>query len=515
VVVIVVDQMRIDYLSRYADQYSGGLARLNREGIAFTDAHHDHALTYTAPGHASLSTGVYPRKHGIVSNFWWTHDRRRTIYAVEDTVRVLGAPDVPGSSPSLLLREPLGSWLKRVHPESNVFSVSLKDRAAILMAGPDADAAYWLAEGRFVTSEWYLEAYPEWVTAFNEAALSQSSWPAAWDRLHPEASYGASREDDFPAEADGVRTTFPHLFEEEASAPAYHSGPWESPFGDERALAFARTLIAEEGLGDDATPDLLMISASAADVIGHAYGPYSQEVQDYYLRLDRMLQSFFETLDTTIGPDAYLVALTSDHGVLPMPEELQRRGVASKRIDPIHIAKTAVEAARRRLGLSDLPASVGEDIVLRFPGGFMSDSSLAVIRQAIADELLRREEVADVFTHEELVDRRTRRRPFLEQYRRSYHPERSPDLLVRYKEHYLPVASPTGTSHGGPYAYDTHIPMVFLSHAFRAARHARQVAAVDLAPTLATLMRIEAPDDLDGAVLREVIRATRLDPRLP
>lgn len=515
VVVVVVDQMRSDYLTRFADQYSGGLSRLSRDGVVFVEARHDHAITLTAPGHATLATGTYPGKHGIVSNSWWSSDFSRTVYAVEDTVSVIDAPEVPGSSAALLLREPLGSWLKQANPASKVFSVSLKDRSAILMAGSNADAAYWMAGGRFVSSSSYLEHYPDWVTRFNASSVIDSYFTQGWHRLYDEAAYGASREDDFPAEADGVHTTFPHLFEGDVPGPAYYDGLSATPFADELTFSFAGMLLEEERLGDDAATDLLMISVSAADGIGHAYGPYSQEVQDYYLRLDRMLESMLTQLDGAVGAHNYLLVLTSDHGVMPMPEEMLRRGTAAGRVDMPGLVRSAAETVRQRLSLDELPVGVADGVVLRIPRGAVPDSSLAVLRRALADELMLHDAVADVFTRDELIDRRTKDRPFLQAFRNSYHTDRSPDLYVLYKEYYLATESPTGTSHGSPYPYDADVPLIFLHAAFPPMHVDRPVRTVDLAPTLAALMRIGAPDDLDGRPIPEVLRAAREGPPLP
>lgn len=513
-VVLVVDQMRADYLTRFADQYTGGLARLTRDGVVFTDAHHDHAITHTAPGHAAIATGVHPSRTGIVANAWWDRAAWRSVYAVEDTVALAGVQGVPGSSPANLLRETLGDWLKRQHPSSKVFSVALKDRAAIAMGGHHADAAFWFLDqlGYFVTASSYLTRYPDWVAAFNATRHADAYFDDGWTRLLGEDAYQASREDAFPAEADGKNTTFPHRFSGEAPGPGYYAELQATPFGDDLTFTFARDLIRHENLGADRVPDLLFVGASAADYIGHAYGPYSQEVQDYYLRLDRMLADFLDFLDREVGSDEYVVVLTADHGVMPMPEELQRRGIEARRVDPLQVVRPIVEQTRQQMGLDKIPFAYASGLYLDRRAFTNPDSTLPTLRRALAVAFREQEEIEDAFTYDELADPDTPDRPYLTQHRGSFYPERSPDVMILLKEHYLSTGQPTGTTHGTPYPYDTHVPLLFLDTTMPAAQHTVRVNTVDLAPTLAALLHLAAPSDLDGQALPEVIRAPSLPP---
>ena len=510
VVVVSVDQMRADYMIRFADLFNGGLARMNRDGIVFTDAHHGHAVTSTGAGHASISTGVYPHRSGIVDNSWWDREAKRSVYVTEDTVSILGISGAPGSSPANLLCETVGDWLKQQSPDAKVFSVALKDRASILMAGHEADAAYWYydTEGVFVTSSYYMSAYPDWVTTFNTSGIVDTFLETGWARLLDETAYSISREDNFPNEMDGKNTTFPHLFSTPTPGPEYYSELYQTPFGDELAFSFARDLVFHEGLGADAIPDLLFIGASAGDGVGHAYGPFSQEVQDYYLRMDLMLQSFFEFLDEEVGSNEYIIVLTADHGVLPMPEELRRHGIDAGRFDPQPLIRQQVEKTSDKLGI---------ETRLRFANGLYLDIrerngqniTRQQVRKAIADDLRDLDLVEDVFTFDELVDPQTPDRPFFQQYSRSFYPDRAPDLMLRYKEYYLPIRQTTSTSHGSPYEYDTHVPLIFLDPVRRAARHDTRVYAVDIAPTLASLLNIVVPEELDGKKLQEVLQVGR------
>lgn len=507
-VVLVVDQMRADYMDRFAGRYEAGLARLAARGVVFTEAHQDHALTLTGPGYATVATGVHPARSGIVGNDWWDRVQRRRVYAVEDPDSpILDVDAAEGRSPRWLLRDTLGDWLKRDRPGGRVFSVAIKDRAAILMGGQAPDGVFWYDDdsGAFVTSSFYAARTPEWVARFNRAGWADRYLEEGWNRLRAPESYAASREDAFVAEADGVHTTFPHRFGAGAPGPAYYRALRTTPFADELTLRFVRELISAEGPGDDGVPDVLFVGLSAADSVGHAFGPYSQEVEDYYLRLDGMLGRLLDFLDRRVGRERYLLALCADHGVLAMPEELQRRGVDAGRVSSSEAWKVfsaAGERAASELGLSAAPGfGYVNGLVLGLDGERLSDDQRARFRSGVAAALREQTMFDDVFTYDELIDEATEDRPYLEMYRRSFHPQRAPDLLSLGREHYLISAGPTSTTHGSPYRYDTHVPLIFFGHGLAGGRHDERVGIVDLAPTLAYLLGLTPPDDLDGRVL--------------
>jgi predicted AlkP superfamily pyrophosphatase or phosphodiesterase len=513
VVVISVDQMRPDYLERFGEQFDGGFARLAAQGTFFTDAHHDHAITETAPGHATLATGVVPARSGIVSNDWWDRKHGRAVYAVEDRGSpILGDTIAPGRSPDNLERETVGDWLKRASKNSKVFSVATKDRAAVLMGGKRADGVYWYnpGTGRFVTSRHYQKNYPEWVEEFNDGKLVDSYFAQGWSKFAPEEAYHLSREDDFRPEADSVHTTFPHSFLGEGPGPDYYYDLQYTPFGDELALTFARDLVINEELGTDDVVDLLLFSASAADRVGHEFGPYSQEIQDYYLRLDRWLGEFFTFLDDRVGVGNYVVALSSDHGVSPVPEEMSRRGLDAKRITAEEwwlLLEGAFLQALMKMDPLSQPSVVSlfpGGLVIRFPESHVSDEQMRTLRSLIAEALKVSELVEDVFTHDELREGKDDR-PYFEAYLRSFHRERTPDLIIRFKKNYLRRVEPRGTTHYTPYAYDTHVPMIFMGPGISSGRYSERVLSVDFAPTVATILGVRPPDDLDGRILEQAV----------
>lgn len=524
-VVLVVDQMRADYLERYADLYTGGLARLRREGAWFTDGHVQHALTYTAPGHASVATGRHPAHHGIVANDWFDRDARKTVYAAEDPqappALASGSADLPGRSPRLLEGPGFGDWLKAAEPDARVFSVALKDRSSVLMGGQRPDRAYWYAAevAGYVSSTWYADGAPPpaWVATFNASGAALLRFAQGWTRLRDLSVYLRSGPDRVDAEADGKRTEFPHLFDDgtPGARAAFAKELLTTPFGDELTLKFARALVDAEQLGADGTPDLLMISCSSADYVGHAYGPHSHEVEDYYLRLDGYVGELLTYLDEHVGKDRYVLALTADHGALPLPEEARLRGHPAARRVVEGVYKTqARSAALVGLATLKLPETalmhLGED-------GLWLDAAVAEaagvtpadMRAAVATALRGLDFVADSFTADELAGPVDPQRPFMTGYQRSYFAARSPDVVLRFKEWNLVDARERGTSHGSPYAYDTHVPVLFFGAGVRAGLHAQPAGTVDVAPTLAALLGIKTPGDLDGRNLAPKITTPR------
>lgn len=518
VVLLVVDQMRADYLERFADLYSGGLDRLRRDGAVFTDAHVRHALTFTAPGHASASTGSHPSSHGIVSNEWYDRASGEVVYASADPqVRPLAtgerAPS-SGRSPAQLLRPAIGDWLKGHDPQAKVFAVAFKDRSSVMLGGQHPDRAYWFdaTAGGYVSSSWYGEAMPAWVAAFNAEGAPYKRFAEGWQRLREPEAYARSGPDRVDVEHDGARSEFPHVFDDgspQARESFLKELQW-TPFGDELTLSFAERMVREEQLGKDDHPDVLLVSCSSADYVGHRYGPMSHEAEDYYLRLDGWLGQFLATLDAEVGRGNYVLALTADHGAIPLVEELAKSGQKSARrvvLDDFEArVKTVARAAVLALGL---PESVvlhvaEEGVWLDTAAAASKGVGADTLRAAVAEQLRTLEFVAETFTAEQLLAPGSGDTPYLTLYRRSYVPERSPDVLMRVKEWTL-VHLATGTSHGTPYRYDTHVPVLFFGGAVAAKRVDRPVGTVDVAPTLVELLGLTPPAGVDGRSLAAAV----------
>ncbi|MEX0907400.1 MAG: alkaline phosphatase family protein, partial [Gemmatimonadota bacterium] len=389
VVLLVVDQLTTGHLERYGDLYTGGLRRVLDTGVRFRDGVHDHAGTYTAPGHASLSTGVHPARSGIVGNDWrvWRDGRWQNMYSAEDPASpILGAPDRPGRSPANLLRGGLADWMLAADPQARVVSVAGKDRSAILLAGRAPGIVYWYHDGehRFVTSSHYLEQDPSWVVDFNESRLPGFVAEPCWRNELPPAMAARARRD--PAAAEGGFSSCA----DGDSTRALARWLLASPQLDAATFAFAETAIHEMQLGQRGSTDFLAVSLSQADRIGHAYGPWSAQQADNLVRLDRELGGFLDMLDRTIGRDRYVVAFSSDHGVLPMPEYLQEEDMTGRRVNREMAAATA-EARRQITEAGGRTPELTTRIAAQF-------EALDFVEQVLHREALESTAPADSFT---------------------------------------------------------------------------------------------------------------------
>ncbi|MCG3120360.1 MAG: Alkaline phosphatase PafA [bacterium] len=511
VVVIVVDQMRYDYLVRFAGLFSGGFAKLLHEGAVFTKVHHDHAGTETAPGHATLLTGSYPSHHGIIGNNWYDRATDKSQYCVDDEASplVTSLTETPsvGKSPRRLLRHTLGDWLKAKFPNAKVISISGKDRSAILMGGYEADAAYWFSHntGGFVSSRYYFEALPEWAAQWNTERRANHYFGKPWEKSRPETDYFVAREDFFTAEGDGEHTTFPHAYvsDEEVLADSslakidkrFYDWLAATPAVDALTLEFAQQALVSEKLGADATPDLLLVSLKATDLIGHAYGPLSQESEDNLLRLDTELGNFFAFLEAKVGLKNCVIALSADHGVLPLPEELRRRGFESARIlaaEALDEMKSVEKELQQEWGFHQpiFKTYLG-DVNLNNAAADSLRLSPAELRARVAVKLRSLSFVSDIFTSDELSATDGADRENLVLQRHSFQPDRGPDLTMQLKPYYLVRDNPQGTTHGSPYAYDSHVPLIFWGERFKPGRVETPHKTVDLAPTLAYLLNLD------------------------
>jgi len=492
VTLVVVDQLPMPLLSEYDSLFTGGFRRLLDHGLSFTQASHAYAQTHTAAGHATLGTGVVPARHGIVANGWREKGERdwEVVNAVGDTVRILGASWAEGSSPANLRRTGLADWLMEAHPQAKVLSVAAKARSAIGMAAKSRTHVYWMNtfEGRFVTSTYYRPQLPEWVTRFNEDVLPGFFADSVWTSEVPPRWEVLSRRDTVAYEGDGEHTYFPHTYLEEADPSddgAFNFWVATTPRLDAATLAMAAFAAAQLELGQDDVPDLLAVSLSQTDIVGHAYGPHSREQLDNLLKLDRELGAFFALLDDRVGPDRWAAALTADHGALPLPEYLVEQGVEARRttLDELQEMIIAARTAERAGDPEAAPERVA-DALRPFP----------LVEQLWTGRELLEAEPADSFSV---------------LFARSYYPGRAVgyfgdmDVLVRYPERVIPTTGQRGTDHRTGYWYDRHVPLVFMGPAVAQGASAEPVRAVDVAPTLAGLLGIPVPPDLDG---RSILR---------
>jgi predicted AlkP superfamily pyrophosphatase or phosphodiesterase len=494
IILLVVDQGRADYLERFRPLLKHGFHRLLEEGVVFTDTLHHHSDTKTAPGHASIVTGKHPSHHGVIANSWFDPTSGKTVDAVEDD------RFDPEWSPHRLLASTLGDWLKDSDPRSKVFGASAKPRAAVLVSGKNADAAYWYDQenGHFVTSDYYQEVEPDWLTDFHRELFVDRYFGQAWEPLPEVVSVGADYEIE-PVEREPFEHRFPHPLGRATVAPEEHF--YEdlydaSPFVDDYLGVFAKALIRSEGLGRDAATDFLGLSFSAADNVGHDWGPNSPELLDVILRLDRTLGDLLAFVDEEIGREHVVVALTSDHGANPLTAYLQRHGVEARRfgVDDILCFQRLEGDLERRFGEGKW-----------FAADLFLDRELAAARGIALAELEAETRrllegcpgVARVWTRSEIESGAAAQEPLGDFFINSFHPERSPDFMVQLEEHFLAWTS-LATTHGSVYRYDTHVPWLLRLPSGTGGVITAPVFTVDVAPTLAGLVGLAPPGDIDG-----------------
>lgn len=519
-VVISIDQFRADYLDRFAPWFSpGGFARLRSGGLEFTDCHYEHAYTKTAPGHALILSGVHADVNGIVDNAWVDRCTWRPVLAVGDPDSpIVGAvpnrlpPEPlrydPGRSPRNFQARTVGDMLKQQHgSDSRVLSVSNKDRAAILLGGKTPDAVYWMETGAFVSSRYYHDEVPAWVARFNAQGRVEQSFGRRWElMLEPSVYEKTAGPDDAPGEDGGfgMGTTFPKTIDggEREISRAFYAAFEQSPLASEILVEFAIAAMEAEDLGRHAATDLLCIGFSQIDYLGHAFGPDSVEMMDAVLRLDHQIARLLTFLDGHVGEGNYLVVLTADHGVAPLPERVaaQSPAVPHGRLDWPAI-EAGLDAA-----LSD--ASAGKRWFVRDGMGFhLVPEILAQEQISPADgekrlqQLLRaRPEFRAVFTRTELQSGLPLG-PLGEAVRLSFNAERSPDV-VHVLNPYFVDSRESGSNHGTPCSYDTHVPLLWYGPGLpQDVQEHRRVSVRDIAPTLAALLHAPRPPRAMGSDL--------------
>jgi arylsulfatase A-like enzyme len=495
VVVIVIDQFRGDYLERYRDQFGEGGFRLFLDrGANFTDCYYDYANTRTAPGHATLFTGAYTNGHGIISNEWWDPKTKREVTSVEDGgTRIVGIDGGGvGRSPHHLQSSTLGDELKlATQGKARVFAISLKDRAAILPAGFAGDGAYWIdaKSGYWITSSYYRNELPSWVSDFNNSKRAEKYLNKEWR----------------DSSGNVLRTTSP---KPGASAGFYKLvGP--TPFANDYELEFARELLLYEHLGAGPATDLLSISLSASDILGHEVGPDSPQLQAMALALDRQLAEFFTFLGHQIGLANIWIALSADHGIAPIPAEAAKLRVPAVSVDPEKI-RSQVNAALTARFSAGHPVEYVKS--LDYPLAFLDESAFPVrIKEEEAErmvgEALEKAGLRGYVTRAQLAAGAVPDSPFGHQYLNSY--SRLPGWYVFGIPAAYSVGRTSGTDHASPYTYDTHVALAFYGLAFQPGTYRKHAEPVDLTVTLASLLGINAPTRASGRVLVEALARTR------
>jgi hypothetical protein len=522
-VVISVDQFRYDYLVRFRPYFgAGGFKKLLEGGADYQECRYRHAITKTAPGHATILSGVNANVHGIVGNEWLDRASWLVMNAVEDPDSpIVGGPAGVPHSPGGLLerksgRSPLnfrattvGDQLKlRFGAASRVVAVSNKDRAAILLGGKLADAAYWQENDRMVSSRFYEPVLPDWVSAFNGLDLIKHYFGSSWTRLLPAAAYETVQgPDDVPGETlkFGYTHNFPHRID--GGHPDLRSSYYDAfevgPYSSEVLGQFAIAALHAEKLGQHPHTDLLCISFSQIDHVGHEFGPDSQEMMDSVLRLDGILARVIAAVEAQVGTGRYLLVLTGDHGSAPLPEKINamNRGIPAARYNGAAMDKAVAEALTAAFGA--LPGN--EFWCTRDNFGYtFHPSALAArgVTLAQASAVLKRviaafPEISTVYTTEELGGPEPMTDSILDMSRRSFFPGRSVDVAFVFRP-YMMDRDRFGINHGTPWDYDTHVPLLWFGAGVTPGVHPEAVNVEDLAPTLAAQLEVPRPPQARG-----------------
>jgi predicted AlkP superfamily pyrophosphatase or phosphodiesterase len=537
VLLIVVDQFRYDYLERFDDLFvPNGLKRLLRDGASWDNANYDHMPTYTAPGHATLMTGAWPSETGIVGNDWPDRDSGRFVTSVSDTTTLLlsGEENETASSPRRLLASTLGDELRlQTNGRSKVIGISVKDRSAILPVGRHANAAYWFNQraGRMVSSNYYFNQLPAWVQSYNDSKPADKFFGARWERLLPESEYLKRAGLDSPpweniGNVAGDTNAFPHTVTGGATAPnsSYYLALDYTPFSNDLLLSFTQQAITNERLGEDEATDVLSVSFSANDYVGHRYGPYSQEAMDITLRVDRSIAQLLDFVNTRVGLQNTLVAFTADHGVAPIPEHANALGLPGGRIKSDDVVRAMRLGISARYNPKNVQPDPTADYVQRFGdreafyNGNLYFNPVALKRDQINAEELERTACEAALTVPGISRCFTRTQlqsgaispadPLARRVLHGFHPRRSGDVVVIY-EPFKFLGDFIPSTHGSPYSYDTHVPLIIMGSGIVAGRYLQAATPADIAPTLAAVIGMQPPSNTVGRILVEGINQTR------
>lgn len=508
VVGIVVDQMSYDHLYRYWDNYGeGGFKRLVKNGFSCENHHYNYIPTYTGPGHASIYTGSVPAINGIIGNDWYDKHTDTLMYCAGDsTVNGVGTSLPSGKmSPVNMLTTSISDELKIAsNNTSKIIGISLKDRGAILPAGHNADAAYWFDgyTNAWVSSTYYMQTLPDWVQTFNSQKLANAYMSKDWNLLLPETAYRNSTADNvsweriFPGETAPV---FPHVLSTAANMEAIKG----TPFGNTFTNDFAKETIVQEQLGFDNITDMLCLSYSSTDYIGHYYGPYAIEVEDTYVRLDADVADLLKFLDEKIGTGNYLVFLTSDHGVAPSVGYMQTLQVNSGLISATALRIQMDSVLSNAFHTDSLISSYFNDqIFFNHQKLLANNITVAMATDILTNYLMQIDGIANVI---DLNNIQNAKLP--DAYKgiviNGVNAKRSGDIQVLYEPNWMSYPD-YGSTHGSMYNYDTQVPLLWYGWKIPNGKTWRLTEVTDIAPTIAAMLRIKAPSGSIGRVIDEM-----------
>lgn len=513
VIGIVVDQMRYDYLTRFEDKYGeGGFKRLIKEGFNCKNNHFNYIPTYTGPGHASIYTGTTPKYHGIISNNWFDKVLKKTVYCTgDDSMRSLGTESTAGKM------SPHRMMVTTFADENRLFTqmrgksigISIKDRGAILPAGHTANAAYWFHgsnEGNWISSSFYMDELPNWVKKFNESNAVEN-YLKTWNTLYDINTYEESGADlnNFEGGFIGKETaTFPY----DLKVLSAENGGMDilkvTPYGNNIVTDFAVEALKEEELGLDKITDVLTVSYSSTDYIGHNFGVNSKEIEDTYIRLDKDIERLLNELDKQVGKGQYTVFLTSDHGVVDVPSYLQSIKIPAGYINNTALRQNFNLFLLKKYGTSDIVSNVSNNQVFLDRNKILEmNLDLREVQQAVINEIISYKSVDKAYTADTMSNS-----VFSDGIevllQNGYNQKRSGDVLYVNSPATISYGK-TGSTHGSGLNYDTHVPLIFFGHGINHGSTVSKTRVVDIAPTISALLGISFPNSATGIPLKDVI----------
>jgi hypothetical protein len=493
VVIIVIDQFRGDYLDRYRDQFGQGGFRLFLDhGAYFSNCFYNYANTRTGPGHATLFSGAYSNGHGIADNEWWDPQKKRMVTSVEDdSTKMVGiSEDQPGASPHNLLADTLGDELRlATQGKSRVFGISLKDRAAILPGGFAANGAYWMdpKTGAFITSTYYRDTLPQWTQQFN------STRPAKyWDR---------EWKDD---QGTLLRSTA-HRKGRDGSDAGFYEVIGGTSLANEYEFDFAKEVVSNENVGRGPATDLLSISLSANDILGHAVGPDTPEMRQMALDLDHQLADFFAFIGHQIGLANVWIALSADHGVSSLPDTVKKLHIPAANLGAAKLGEQLNAALTAKFS----PGHPATYVRFDYPLAWLDNDAFAAVHVSEEDaekavgEAMKQSGLRGYYTKSQLAKGEVPNTELGRKYLNSYSPQGS--WFVMGVPNFYYVGSSAGTDHASPYNYDSHVPLAFYGVPFQPGTYRDKSEPVDMAATLASLLGINPPTHSVGRVLTEAL----------
>jgi predicted AlkP superfamily pyrophosphatase or phosphodiesterase len=504
VVGIVVDQMRYDYLSRFYGKFgNGGFKRLITQGYNCKNALYNYVPTYTGPGHASVYTGTTPAIHGIAANEWFDRSSGKAMYCVQDK----NSKDL---SPANLDATTIGDELKLASlGKAKVIGISLKDRSSILPAGHAADGAYWLesSTGNFITSVFYRNDLPQWLKDFNAKKLAHQYLEKGWNTILPLDQYAESLPDDNSFERSPnkkEKPVFPYEYKAYLEKNNYEIIK-STPFGCTITKDLAIAAIEGENMGADAVCDMLCISFSSTDYVGHSFGPKSVEIEDVYIRLDKDLEELFNYLDTKVGKGSYTVFLTADHGASEVPAYLQSQKINAGYVNGGAMKKKLKEQLQKKYGDSLVTEYINQQVYLNDSVIRMKKLDKYAIEKECAGFFMSYSEVTDALCAADLMVSPQSDILLKALVQRGFYPKRSGDVLISYKPGYMDYDH-TGTTHGTAFSYDTHVPVLFYGCGINTGSTLRPVFITDIASTICQLLNIPYTNGNIGNPVYEVIK---------